>query len=258
MSGPNPFAAPLLHVSVDRQSRLRLELEERVVQHSVVDVDFAHLRLHALLHPLPQALVRVVRALAHLCDAGRLDKVRQLEWRLVEAALVLQELALLAPVLGHRHRVAHALQPHQKQRVLCCYVPAFHNVWPPHDLLQLGDLHPVQKPPFLLRKCLRARSILHVVSLVLFFENIHALLFLVPVVAVPGVAPPSAVGKRVLEVFKNVLELSQVLQRKDKRVGLRRTKQNEEGESDYPTGERGLVVRINVFYFYVGSWKACL
>lgn len=50
-----------------------------------------------------------------------------------------------------------------------------------------------------------------VVSLVLLLENVYALLFLVTVVAVTSVSSAAAVGERVLEIFKNVFELSEVL-----------------------------------------------
>ena len=88
---------------MDCQPGLRLELEERIVENSIVDVDLAHLGLHALLHALPQALVRVVRALAHLSYSGRLDEVRQLKGGFVKTTLVLKEFAFLTPVLRNGH-----------------------------------------------------------------------------------------------------------------------------------------------------------
>ena len=62
--------------------------------------------------------------LAHALDARPLDKVRQVEGRLLEAPLALQVLALGAPVPRHRHRVPRRLQAHQqlgvaRRHVLC-------------------------------------------------------------------------------------------------------------------------------------------
>mmetsp|Transcript_38054 Transcript_38054/g.98767 ORF Transcript_38054/g.98767 Transcript_38054/m.98767 type:complete len:285 (+) Transcript_38054:1125-1979(+) len=112
------------------------------MQHLVVDVHLAHLWLHAialLLLQLLLVLLLLVR-LPHLADACGLNKIRQLEDGLLNAALALQELALLRPVQRDRHRVAAALQEHQEARVLRGDVPHLHHLRHATALLELCNL----------------------------------------------------------------------------------------------------------------------
>ena len=101
----------VVDVTVGRCLWLLLVLEESVVEHLIVNVNLTHFWLHALAHLLLQRLrlIRLRRLLAQLADPSLLDKVRQLEWNLVNAALVLKISSLLCPVARHRHRVSNLL-----------------------------------------------------------------------------------------------------------------------------------------------------
>ena len=87
----------VINITVRRSLWLLLILEKRVVQNLVINVDFAHFRLHALSHFLFEtlSLVSLSSLLSELADASVLDKVRQLKGDFVDSALILQIAALL-------------------------------------------------------------------------------------------------------------------------------------------------------------------
>ena len=120
-----------------------LVLEEGIVQHLVINVDLAHLWLHSLPHLLLERLciVRLACLLAELADSGLLDEVRQLEWYLVDAALVLEIAALLCPVSGDRHGIPDLLAFEEEERVFRRDVPRFNEVWPFHLHLEVKYFH---------------------------------------------------------------------------------------------------------------------
>ena len=139
------FVLLALEVYVTMRSLLGflLVLEESIVQDLVVNLDLAHLRLHAFSHLLLQCLgiVCLARLLPKLADARLLNEVWQLEGYLVDATLVLQIAALLRPVSWDRHRVPDLLAFEQEEWVFGRDVPGFNQVWPPHLHLKVEDFH---------------------------------------------------------------------------------------------------------------------
>ena len=117
------------------------------MEHLVVDVDLSQLGggpiLTLLLQPLLILLLGV--GVAKFLDAGGLDETRQLPRRLLDAALPLQKLSLLAPVRGHRDGVAIRLEVNEQPRVRRAGVPHLHHLGLGAVLLELGDLHPRQQ-----------------------------------------------------------------------------------------------------------------
>ena len=81
------------------------------ISHVIVDIHLSHLGGHLIpllgLHLLPILLLLV--GLAHVRNAGGLNEVRELERRLLNAALALEVLALLGPVPGDRDRIPVSL-----------------------------------------------------------------------------------------------------------------------------------------------------
>lgn len=122
---------------------LLLVLEEGVVQDLVVNLNLAHLRLHALPHLLLERLgiVCLASLLTKSTDSCLLDEVRQLEGYLVYATLVLQVAALLRPVPRNWHRIPYLLALEEEEWVLRRDVPRFHQVWPLHLHLEVKDFH---------------------------------------------------------------------------------------------------------------------
>lgn len=76
----------------------------------------------------------LLQGLPHLLDAGSLDELRQLKWRLLYTSLSLQVLPLEAPVSGHRDRVPGGLQVDQQLRLMCCNIMHLHHIWTCHQL----------------------------------------------------------------------------------------------------------------------------
>ena len=79
------FFALVIHFTVASQLRLGLEPEEGLVKFVVVDVKFAHLWLNPLSLLLLQAglVLFLQHRIAHLCNTGFLDELRQREGRLL-------------------------------------------------------------------------------------------------------------------------------------------------------------------------------
>ena len=99
----------IVYVAMSRRFRLLLILKECVMEHLVINVDFAHFGLHSLSHFLFQCfgLVCLSRLLPQLTDTRLFNEIGQLEGYLVYTALILQISALLGPVAGNRHRISH-------------------------------------------------------------------------------------------------------------------------------------------------------
>ena len=98
-----------VYVTVRSLLGFLLVLKEGIVQHLVVYLNLAHLRLHSLSHLLLQcfSLVCLSSLLPQLTDARLFNEIRQLEWYLVYTALILQISALLGPMARDRHRISH-------------------------------------------------------------------------------------------------------------------------------------------------------
>ena len=79
--------------------------------------------------------------LAHRLDTGALDKVRQVERRLLEAALSLQVLALGAPMSRHGHCVSRGLEVDEQLGILGRHVVHLDHVGPVDQLLERGHAH---------------------------------------------------------------------------------------------------------------------
>ena len=99
----------IVYVAMSRRFWLLLVLKERVMEHLVINVDFTHFGLHSLSHFLLQCfgLVCLRCLLPQLTDARLFNEIRQLEWYLVNTALILQISALLGPMARDRHRISH-------------------------------------------------------------------------------------------------------------------------------------------------------
>ena len=119
--------ALVIHVSMSGLLRLLLVLKESIVQHLVIDLNFAHLRLHTLPHFLLQRLgiVCLASLLTKLADSGLLNEVWQLEGYFVDTALVLEIATLLRPVSGNRHGIPDLLAFKEEERVFRCDIPSF-------------------------------------------------------------------------------------------------------------------------------------
>lgn len=100
----------VVDVTVSGEPRLRLMLEESVVQYVIVNLDLTHLRLDSLAHPLLQCLAAIARLLPDLVDASRLNVVWQFERLLLKSTLVLQVSPLFIPVVRYGHCIADLLQ----------------------------------------------------------------------------------------------------------------------------------------------------
>ena len=95
----------VVDVAMSSCLRLLLVLKEGIVKHLIVNVDFAHLRLHALSHLLLECLsfVSLGCLLPQLADPGLLYEVWQLERNLMNTSLVLEIAAFLSPMPWYRH-----------------------------------------------------------------------------------------------------------------------------------------------------------
>ena len=95
----------VVNITVRRHLWFGLVFEESIMQYLIVNIDFAHLGLHALSHFLLQSLclVSLCSLLPQFRDASLLDELWQLEGNLVDASLVLQIAPLLCPVAWNRH-----------------------------------------------------------------------------------------------------------------------------------------------------------
>ena len=93
----------VVNISKDGQVALGLVLEEGVVQHRVLDINLAQLRVHPFLHLLPHHLRAVPLAewVSQLADASCFDEFRQFEHWFEDASFGLQEFRLLVPMSGH-------------------------------------------------------------------------------------------------------------------------------------------------------------
>ena len=94
-----------------RRLGLLLILKESVMEHLIVNVDLAHLWLHAFSHLLLKCLgfIGLRCFLSQLANSCLLDEVRKLEWDLVNASLVLEIATLLGPMAGNWNGVADLL-----------------------------------------------------------------------------------------------------------------------------------------------------
>mmetsp|Transcript_12982 Transcript_12982/g.28101 ORF Transcript_12982/g.28101 Transcript_12982/m.28101 type:complete len:402 (-) Transcript_12982:2-1207(-) len=159
--------ALVVELVVPRELGLGHVLEERVVQHLVVDVELAHLGVRLLsalrLEPLLGLLLH--DGLPNLGDSGGLDELRELEGRLLDAALAGHVLALAAPVLRDVDRVAVRLQVDQQARVGGCGVPDLDDVGAPHQGLQLRHGHAADDLALLLGQILSVVLIFTVLGL---------------------------------------------------------------------------------------------
>ena len=95
----------IVYITMGSSLRLLLVLKEGIMKHLIVNVDFAHLRLHALSHLLLECLsfVSLGCLLPQLANPCLLYEVWQLEWNLMNASLVLEIAAFLGPVSRYRH-----------------------------------------------------------------------------------------------------------------------------------------------------------
>ena len=101
--------ALVVHITVGCCLRLLLVLKEGVVEHLIVNVDFAHFRLHAFSHFLLECfgLVGFGRLLPQFAYACLLYEVGQFERNFVDAPLVLKITSFLGPVPRYGHRVTY-------------------------------------------------------------------------------------------------------------------------------------------------------
>mmetsp|Transcript_7489 Transcript_7489/g.19479 ORF Transcript_7489/g.19479 Transcript_7489/m.19479 type:complete len:515 (+) Transcript_7489:672-2216(+) len=197
--------ALIVDVAVAREVRLRLELEKGVVQHLIVDVNLAHLGLHALLL-LALELLRVLLLhdrRADPLDARRGNELGQLEGRLLDTALAHQKLPLLAPVLWHGDRVAVRFEMHKQPRVGCSHVPLLDHFRLGDELLELSDGEALELLLLLLRHLRVLLLLLLLGALVL-----RALVLLLLRLAVRG-APLAQQLLRRVELAKHVRQLGE-------------------------------------------------
>ena len=120
----------MVHVTMYSQLGLCLVLEEGIMQHLIVNINFANSRSHALLHPLTQTHTSIRRQLPGSANASVLNILGQPERRLMQASLVLKELSFLVPVGRHRNRVWNLLHPDEEQWIMCGHIPWFNQVRP--------------------------------------------------------------------------------------------------------------------------------
>ena len=144
----------VVDITVGRYLRFLLVLKKRVVQDLIVNVDFSHLRLHALSHFLFQSLVGIVSIafISHFGDPCLLDELRQLERYLMDASLVLEISTFLSPMSWNWHRVTDLLTLQEKQWILSRRVPCLHKVRALNPHLQVKDFHLVLELALLLCK----------------------------------------------------------------------------------------------------------
>lgn len=114
-----PFLAFVVDVAEAREVGLGLVAEEGVVEFLVVNVELAHLRLHALALFLFEGLLLLLLEdrVAHLGDARVGDELGELEWGLLDTALAGEILALEGPVTGNGYDVALCLDLDEQTRV---------------------------------------------------------------------------------------------------------------------------------------------
>jgi hypothetical protein len=122
-------------------------LEESVVKHLVIDVDFTHFWLHTLSHLLFKRLLSISISclLPQATDSSLLNKLWQLEGDLMDTPLVLEIASLLSPVTRHWHRVPHLLAGKKEKRLFGGDIPRLNEVWPLHLHLEVKNLHLGQK-----------------------------------------------------------------------------------------------------------------
>mmetsp|Transcript_58540 Transcript_58540/g.155852 ORF Transcript_58540/g.155852 Transcript_58540/m.155852 type:complete len:211 (+) Transcript_58540:1191-1823(+) len=140
----------MVQICVPGQARFPRELEERVVQNLIVDVQLAHLWMHLLAVLLLQRclLLLLHDGLADLGDPSRLDEVGQFERRFFDASFPSHVFPLAHPVPRHRACVSVSFQVHQEPWVSGSGVPHLDNVRSSHQGLQLCDRHSTLKLSF--------------------------------------------------------------------------------------------------------------
>ena len=121
--------------------RLGLELEERVVQLLIVDINLAHLGLDPLPRLGLQTHPRLL--LLHRVPHRRNTRVRdirgKLERRFLDTPLSLQIIPLGAPVRWDGDGVSVGLEVKQETRVSGGHVCPFHDFWFLDELLEFSD-----------------------------------------------------------------------------------------------------------------------
>ena len=178
---------------------------------------------------------------ADLGDARRLDELGQLERRLLDAALPLQKVPLLTPVLRHRHAIAVRFQHHEESWVGGRHVPLLHDLGPGHELLELGDGEPLKLPRLFARHLLIALLRFAVCRVsgcglgfricTIFSNRVQQLLSALKSLEDAGEVCKRRVGRHFV-VRRDVLDL-------DRRLLLLGAKGGGRGEAGVPAGEGG-------------------
>ena len=107
----------------------------------IINVYFAHLRLHPFPHLLFQGLVLVAGLFPYSGDACGFNVVRELEGRLMNSSLVLQVSSFLGPVARDWNCVPDHFHLHKEKGIIGSHVPAFNHVRPSNLHFQIKYLH---------------------------------------------------------------------------------------------------------------------
>jgi len=113
------------------------------VQCLVIDIDFAHFRLDSLSELLFESLGGVLchSFVSKFSDAGLFNKLRQSEWYLMNASLILQVAPFLGPMSRYRYRIPHLLHLEQEDGISSGHIPRLHQVRPLRHHLQVKNFH---------------------------------------------------------------------------------------------------------------------
>lgn len=127
-------------------------LKEGIMQDAIIDLDFTHFGLDSLPHSLLQGFTLVACALSHFVNACILNKLRKLEWLLVNSSLVLQIASFGVPMIRHGYRVPDLLQFKKKEGIGSSHIPIINQIRSIRFHLQLKDRHSIHELPFLTRE----------------------------------------------------------------------------------------------------------